>query len=77
MSEGAGEIIIKGGSAEIQFDPTLFEKDTSDPKSHKHSNRALKITQVIIENGDEHIGNHKTGVHPSGFKGTIRILLKK
>ena len=77
MSEGSGEIIIKGGSAEINFDPTLFEKDESDPKLHKHRNEGLKITQVIIEGGDEIIRNLESGINPDGFKGTIRVVLKK
>ena len=73
MSDQGGDIIIKGGSAEIQFDPDLFQKDPGDPKKHRHHD--LKIKRVIIT-GDDHFKDFDSGEHPGGFKGTIRVICK-
>lgn len=51
MSEGGGsEIIIKGSSVELNFDDTIFQKLSIDPKRHKHAGR--KITRVQVEDED-------------------------
>jgi hypothetical protein len=72
MGESGNDIIIKGGSAEIEFDPTRFVKDPSDPKKRKHKG-SLNIKQIIIA-GDGEIEDFKTRVHSSAFKGTIRVV---
>ncbi len=55
MSDGSGEIIIKGGSCEIYFDHDVFQSVENDPKRHKHS--TLKIKQIIIS-GDNEFADH-------------------
>ena len=66
MANG-GDIIIKGGSAEIHFDHDVFKRDTADPKKRRHDN--LKIKRIVIS------GDHSfdTGDVPNGFKGEIKI----
>ncbi len=46
MSDGGGDIIIKGGSVDINYDENIYQKDPLDPKSHKNANK--KITRVVI-----------------------------
>ena len=41
-----GVIIIKGGSVDLDYDETIYEKDVLNPRSHKNSTR--KITRVVI-----------------------------
>ena len=49
MSDGGGEIIIKGGSCEIYFNHEEFPQNSSDPK--RHNNDARRITRVQINDG--------------------------
>ena len=46
MSDGGGDIIIKGGSVDLTYDENIYQKDPQDPKSHKNANK--KITRVVI-----------------------------
>lgn len=71
MSDGSGEIIIKGGSCEIYFDHDVFQRDENDPRKRKHE--TLKIKQIIIS-GDSQFPDHDTGEHPNKFEGTVRII---
>jgi hypothetical protein len=65
MANGS-DIIIRGGSCEIEFDHGTFKQD-SNPKKHKHD--TFKIKQIVIT-GDK---NFDSGVSPNGFKGQIKI----
>ena len=42
-----GDIIIKGGSVDLQYEESVYVKDPLDPTSHKNSTR--KITRVVID----------------------------
>jgi hypothetical protein len=70
MSDGGGDIIIKGGSVDLLYDESVYEKDPSDPKSHKNSTR--KITRVVIT-GDI---TYDSGDHPEGLRCTITTTSK-
>lgn len=67
MGESGNDIIIKGGSVELQFDETLYSK-TGDPKVRKSSKN---ITQVVISGGGL---TFDSGVHPEGLKCTIKVV---
>ena len=72
MSDGSGEIIIKGGSVQVSFDTGLFVKEEgTDPASHKHETR--KITRVLVqdEKGDP---QYDSGPSAEGLKWTITIF---
>jgi len=73
MSDGSGEIIIKGGSCQILFDHDVFESDQSDPKMHSHA--TLNIKQIIIS-GDEQFEDYDSGEHPTKFTGTIKVICR-
>jgi hypothetical protein len=64
------EIIIKGGSVELDYDEADFPKDNSDPKKHK--NPTKKITRVVIT-GDI---KFDSGEQPGGLKCEIRTTCK-
>jgi hypothetical protein len=66
MGSGSGDIIIKGGSVEVQFDDGLYPKDPKDPSSHKNENR--KITRIVIS-GDV---SFDSGVHPEGLRCEVK-----
>jgi hypothetical protein len=66
MANGS-DIIIKGGSAEIEFDHGLFQQDPANPRRRKHD--TLKITRIVIS-GDKNFDSNDI---PDGFKGEIRI----
>lgn len=65
-----GEIIIKGGSVELEYDATVFPPDPSDPKKHK--NNAKKITRVVIT-GDITFDSDE---HPNGIRCIITTTCK-
>lgn len=60
-----GVIIIKGGSVDLDYDETIYERDPANPRSHKNSVR--KITRVVIT-GDI---SYDSGDHPEGLRCTI------
>ena len=70
MSNGSGDIIIKGGSVEVQFDESIYSKDPSYP--NRHVNSSKKITRVRIS-GDI---NYDSGELPDGIKCVITTSCK-
>jgi len=72
MSDGSGEIIVKGGSCELHFEEGLFEKDPNDPKRHKHKKNHVNIRRIVITGNR----NFDSGDIPGGFKGDVNITFK-
>ena len=64
------EIIIKGGSVEVEFDPNTYPQDPSNGR--KHSNPNKKITKVVIT-GDI---TFDSGDHPNGLTCEIKATCK-
>jgi hypothetical protein len=67
-----GDIIIRGGSAELQFDSAHFEKDINDSKKRRHDR--ARITRIEVSGAGD---NDFTKSFPQGFKGTIRVSYEK
>jgi hypothetical protein len=67
MSNGSTDIIIKGGSAEVHFDDSVYEQDPQDP--NKYSNAEKKIKRVVIT-GDL---NFDSGTKPQGYQCEITV----
>ncbi len=67
-----GDIIIKGGSAEIQFNSEHFTKDTSDSKKRRHD--SARITRIKVSGAGDKDFNE---AFPQGFKGTITVSYQK
>lgn len=70
MAEGSGEIVVKGGSVQVTFDGTLYQKDSGDPLVHKHEDRKIVRVKVEDENG---LSRFDTDVNEDGLKWTITI----
>ena len=73
MSDGSGEIIIKGSSVHLEFNGTIFVKDPNNPKRHDSPSR--KITQIVVadENGVEQFNS---GDNPNGLKWKVTVSTK-
>jgi len=69
-SNGSGDIIIKGGSVEVQFDAAGYNKN-----GNKHDNPNKKITKIVVvdENGVEKCNS---GDSPSGLKWKVTVTTK-
>lgn len=73
MSDGGGEIIIKGGSVNVQFDESVYKKDPNDPKKHENANRKITSIVIVDENGGERFNS---GESQGGLKWTITVSTK-
>jgi hypothetical protein len=73
MSEGGGEIIIKGGSVKIEFAESLYKKDPSDPRKHENADRRITGIVIVDENGAEQFNS---GDKPNGLQWTITVSTK-
>ena len=73
MSDGSGEIIIKGASVHLEFNGTIFVKDPSDPK--KHDSPSRKITQIVVADEDG-VEKFNSGDNPGGLKWKVTISTK-
>jgi hypothetical protein len=72
-----GEIIIKGGSVEVEYDGRTYTEDPADPR--KHSNASKKITQVVIidqTNPEAPVVVFDSEDHPGGLKWKITATCK-
>lgn len=65
-----GDIIIKGGSAEIHFKDDHFKKDEGDPK--KRRREEATITRIEVSG----TGNDFTEDFANGYTGTIKVTYK-
>lgn len=69
MANGA-DIIIKGGSVDLDYDETVYPKDPGNPKKHKNQNK--KVTRITVT-GDV---NFDSGEHPNGLSCVITTFCK-
>jgi hypothetical protein len=73
MSDGGGEIIIKGASVHVEFNPIIFKNVPGDP--NKHDNGTRKITQIVVLD-DKGIEKYNSGDNPGGLKWKITVTTK-
>jgi hypothetical protein len=69
MANGA-DIIIKGGSVELEFVEAVYPKEPGEPKKHKNHNK--KVTRVVIT-GDIAFDS---GEQPNGITCEIKASCK-
>lgn len=67
------DIIIKGGSVDLEFDDTVYVKDPGDPKKHKNGSK--KITRVVIT-GDINFDSQTQHSGQNGLRCEITITCK-
>ena len=72
MGEGGSDIIIKGGSVELEFDETVYRKQSGDPKKYKHDNR--KISRIEIYDEQEQEVKTYSAEGNNGLKWTVKII---
>jgi len=73
MADGGGDIIVKGGSVDVQFDDTIYKKNQNDPKKHENINR--KITRIQVSD-DHDVSVFDSGDNQGGLKWTVKISTK-
>ncbi len=64
-----GDIIIKGGSCEINFNDSQFEIDSADPRNRIHRRDTILIKRIIVSGNQEFDSKDI----PDGFQGKITI----
>jgi hypothetical protein len=72
-----GDIIIKGGSVELEYDGNTYVQDPGNPRKHKNASK--KITQVVVTDLTDPanpIVKFDSGDHPSGLTWEIRTTCK-
>jgi hypothetical protein len=67
---GSGDIIIKGGSVDLNYAESVYPKDPKDPNSHKNADR--KITRVVITGGIV----FDSGDHPEGLSCEVKAFTR-
>ena len=60
------DIIIRGGSVELEYDGSVYEEHPNDPRKRQHSGK--KVTRIVIT-GDI---NFDSGDRPEGWKCEVR-----
>jgi hypothetical protein len=70
MSNGS-DIIIKGGSAEVDFDDGVYERDPKNPR--RYQNESKKIVRVVIT-GDINFDSGEE--RPGGIKCEIKAYCR-
>ena len=76
MGDGGGDIIIKGGSVHLNFDGSLYQKDSNDPNNRKHDHRKITRVRVEDESGKSLFDSDDSVPNNSGLKWTVRVSTK-
>ncbi|HEX9422739.1 MAG TPA: hypothetical protein VF899_05810 [Pyrinomonadaceae bacterium] len=71
MADG-GDIIIRGGSVDLDYDDSVYPKDPGNPKKHKNNDK--KIRQITVTDNGRILFD--SGDHPEGLAFTISVLTK-
>jgi len=69
MADG-GDIIIRGGSVDLDYDDTVYPKVPGDPKKHRAGGK--KIRQITVTDNGNTL--YDSGVHPEGLEFTISVF---
>lgn len=71
MGDGGGDIIIKGGSIDVNFDDNLYLKNPADPRRHENASR--KITRItVVDETTKTV--YDSGDDPSGLSWTVKFF---
>ncbi|MFN2514855.1 MAG: hypothetical protein ABR556_01455 [Pyrinomonadaceae bacterium] len=74
MADG-GDIIIRGGSVELEYDDSVYFKVPGNPgKRKKDKNSNKQIRQILVKNNGA--TEYDSGDHPEGLAFTISVLTK-
>ena len=70
MAEEGGVIIVKGGSVQLYFDSSLYQRDSNDPTAHKHEGRKITRIKVEDENGQSLFDSE---INKDGLRWTVTV----
>ena len=70
MSEGEGDIIIKGGSVKIVFDDTRYPSQSGNRNDHQNNSRKITQIRVLDGSGKE---LYSSGENNSGLDYEVRV----
>ena len=71
---GGGDIIIKGGSVDLQFDDDVYKKNSGgDPKKHENPNG--KITRIVVADEND-VEKYNSG-NENVMKWKVTVFAKK
>ena len=71
MADG-GDIIIKGGSVDLDYDDAVYPPELGHPGNHK--NKTKKIRRILVTNSSGTM--YDSGDHPEGLAFTVSVLTK-
>jgi len=67
-----GDIIIKGGSVDLDYDETVYPKEPGHPRKHQASGK--KIRQITVIDNETIL--YDSGDHPEGLAFKISVFTK-
>jgi hypothetical protein len=75
MADG-GDIIIRGGSVDLDYDDSVYLPENGHPK--KHFARDKKILRITVTDNANPIGPplYDSGDHPEGLQFTVSVFTK-
>ena len=76
MADG-GDIIIKGGSVDLDYDEDVYKKVAGKPKKHAAGNK--RIRQITVTRNDAKPGDpplYDSNDHPEGLDFTVSVFTK-
>jgi hypothetical protein len=73
MSDDPGNIIIKGGSVDLDYDDTIYVKESGNPKIHKNENR--NITRILVLD-EKKAPVYDSEQHNEGLRWTVTVYTK-
>ncbi len=71
MANG-GDIIIKGGSVDIDFDDNIYQKEVNKPRKHEARDQA--IMRIVVEDGggsSKYDSNNEGGANTRDWKVSV------
>lgn len=71
MADG-GDIIIRGGSVDLDYDDSVYPPENGRPRKHLAKNK--RIRQITVADGDTIL--YDSGDHPDGLLYTVSVLTK-
>jgi hypothetical protein len=74
MADG-GDIIIRGGSVDLEYDDAVYPKEPGNPKKHRANDK--KIRQITVtDNANPVPLLYDSGDHPEGLNYKVSVLTK-
>jgi hypothetical protein len=69
-----GDIIVTGGSVDLEYDDAVYQKDPGDPKKHKSDRKIIRVL-VVDEGGNKKYDSNDQSENPE--KWTITTYTKR